>query len=417
MEWIVKNAVNRDVERQHLNKILQDIKATAEGIRKDLNTLKTASGQQDIQAIVGEMVSNNVERGVAVSYDPQKKTLNFIAKDFTITLQGDVTGVGQVTSLGSVVIDTELSQNLMAPDDGAIYWQQNGQWEIVLPPVADLQYLEGSGIMVRTEGADEGGYQLRSIDGTVDQIDVADGDGILANPTISLSDLTDIGGGTFKIIVRDSKGRILGSSDGTTDDVPEGVINLYFTDERAQDAVGAAITAGSGDGVILTYDDVGNKIDAVNTDKGSVAVAAHEAEADPHPQYAAHTLAPSLPNVDVVAIPPGAAVARIGGGYVLADKALPDRWNVVGIYIGDTDVPVADELQPRVEGVVTMTALQWDDVLGTVGGLATGLTYFLDTAGVLSVTPPTTVGEYNVAVGLALSATDLHIRDMRPIQL
>jgi hypothetical protein len=390
LEWIVKNAVNRDVERQHLNKILQDIKATAEGIRKDLNTLKAASGQQDIQAIVGEMVSNNVERGVAVSYDPQKKTLNFIAKDFTI---------------------------LMAPDDGAIYWQQNGQWEIVLPPVADLQYLEGSGIMVRTEGADEGGYQLRSIDGTVDQIDVADGDGILANPTISLSDLTDIGGGTFKIIVRDSKGRILGSSDGTTDDVPEGVINLYFTDERAQDAVGAAITAGSGDGVTLTYDDVGNKIDAVNTDKGSVAVAAHEAEADPHPQYAAHTLAPSLPNVDVVAIPPGAAVARIGGGYVLADKALPDRWNVVGIYIGDTDVPVADELQPRVEGVVTMTALQWDDVLGTVGGLATGLTYFLDTAGVLSVTPPTTVGEYNVAVGLALSATDLHIRDMRPIQL
>lgn len=188
MEWIVKNAVNRDVERQHLNKILQDIKATAEGIRKDLNTLKAASGQQDIQAIVGEMVSNNVERGVAVSYDPQKKTLNFVAKDFTITLQGDVTGVGQVTSLGSVVIDTELSQNLMAPDDGAIYWQQNGQWEIVLPPVADLQYLEGSGIMVRTEGADEGGYQLRSIDGDEEWTTSINNDGIDGDPTIIFTD-------------------------------------------------------------------------------------------------------------------------------------------------------------------------------------------------------------------------------------
>lgn len=61
--------------------------------------------------------------------------------------------------------------------------------------------------------------------------------------------------------------------------------NLYFTTERAQDAVGDAIAAGTGDGVTLTYDDAGNAIDATNTDKGSVAVAAHAAEVDPHPQY------------------------------------------------------------------------------------------------------------------------------------
>lgn len=61
--------------------------------------------------------------------------------------------------------------------------------------------------------------------------------------------------------------------------------NLYFTPERAQDAVGAAIAAGTGDGVTLTYDDAGNAIGATNTDKGSVAVAAHVGAGDPHPQY------------------------------------------------------------------------------------------------------------------------------------
>ena len=39
----------------------------------------------------------------------------------------------------------------------------------------------------------------------------------------------------------------------TTDQLPEGTVNLYFTDERAQDAVGAALSDSSN--VTLTYDD------------------------------------------------------------------------------------------------------------------------------------------------------------------
>jgi len=41
-----------------------------------------------------------------------------------------------------------------------------------------------------------------------------------------------------------------------TDAVPEGNNNLYFTDERAQDAVGAAITGGTQTNITVTYDDV-----------------------------------------------------------------------------------------------------------------------------------------------------------------
>ena len=46
----------------------------------------------------------------------------------------------------------------------------------------------------------------------------------------------------------------------TTDDVAEGATNLYFTTERAQDAVGT-ILSGTGD-VPLAYDDAGNAISA-----------------------------------------------------------------------------------------------------------------------------------------------------------
>lgn len=43
-----------------------------------------------------------------------------------------------------------------------------------------------------------------------------------------------------------------------TDAVPEGSSNLYFTDERAQDAVGTAITGGTQTNITVTYDDVNN---------------------------------------------------------------------------------------------------------------------------------------------------------------
>lgn len=46
----------------------------------------------------------------------------------------------------------------------------------------------------------------------------------------------------------------------TTSDIEEGT-NLYFTDERAQDAIGNAIAAGAQSGITVTYGDAGNKID------------------------------------------------------------------------------------------------------------------------------------------------------------
>ena len=70
-------------------------------------------------------------------------------------------------------------------------------------------------------------------------------------------------------------------------------------------------------------------------------------------------------------------------------------------------------------GVVIGTTTQWDVVAGTTGGLIFNSNYFLDpaTPGKLTATPPTTVGQCNVLIGLALSTTELELQIAQPVLL
>ncbi len=63
------------------------------------------------------------------------------------------------------------------------------------------------------------------------------------------------------ITFKDESGTVAFTSDipSTTDGLSEGSSNLYFTDERAQDAVAAAIAAGTHSNITITYDDSTNK--------------------------------------------------------------------------------------------------------------------------------------------------------------
>lgn len=51
--------------------------------------------------------------------------------------------------------------------------------------------------------------------------------------TVALAELADAGGGALLKFARDEYGRVAGTSAATTDDLTEGVTNLYFTDARA----------------------------------------------------------------------------------------------------------------------------------------------------------------------------------------
>ena len=68
----------------------------------------------------------------------------------------------------------------------------------------------------------------------------------------------------------------------STTGVPEGT-RLYFTEERAQDAVGAALVAGNpfNVGVTFTYDDENNRITAVSTGAGNSGIASVSADTTP----------------------------------------------------------------------------------------------------------------------------------------
>lgn len=131
--WNVKNANNRDVERQHLNKILADINASVEALTAD--RASTGDNASNVKAQVGEMVSGNTETGISVDYDPVRQVLDFVLANFTIRLTGDVSGSAQVRGLSDVTIPVTLaSQNQSigeAPQDGSPYWRRDGTWEQV----------------------------------------------------------------------------------------------------------------------------------------------------------------------------------------------------------------------------------------------------------------------------------------------
>lgn len=73
-----------------------------------------------------------------------------------------------------------------------------------------------------------------------------------------------------------------------------------------------------------------------------------------------------------------------------------------------------------IAGVVTFSATALvDAIAGTTGGFAMGVSYFLSptTPGCLTATPPSTVGQYSVMIGIALSTVELKLAIQPPIGL
>ena len=248
MDWIVKNALNRDVERQHLNKILAEI-------RKTVDSISLSNSYDSVEEAVGRMVEGNREAGINVTYDPVRKVLDFAIVPFTLRLEGDVSGTATVNSLGTMVLNTTIDPAARgveeAPQDGTPYWRQDGSWYNVPNAIFRLAEVDDPGLLTMDTYGNIYGVE---IEGTVNEVDVENGDGVEGPPVISLSDLENTGEGLspVKIYTRDSKGRIVGDEDASTDDLPEGEGNLYFTVNRAIDAVGLSLVDTAE--IVFTYD-------------------------------------------------------------------------------------------------------------------------------------------------------------------
>lgn len=231
MEWKVQNALNRDVERQHLNKILKEIEAAVKA------SSSSSSPVSNVKAIVGEMVENNREVGIEVEYDPVREVLNFSIVPFTLHLVGDVTGTATVNGLGTMTLNTTLELDALgveeAPMDGFTYWRRSGEWEQVADLLTALENVSGSGFAVVNGSS----WEIRSLAAVDGELVVTNPTGIGGNPTYGLADVPNSGNGdgVVRTYTRDEKGRIVGDEEATTDGLLEGDDNLYFTEERVRD--------------------------------------------------------------------------------------------------------------------------------------------------------------------------------------
>lgn len=101
-----------------------------------------------------------------------------------------------------------------------------------------------------------------------------------AAPTVNQLELGEIAINTY-----DGKMFIKKNVVGTESVIEVGAGATSYTDEDAQNAVAAAIAAGTHTGITIGYDDPNNSLSFTNTDLGSSAVSTHVGLSDPHTQY------------------------------------------------------------------------------------------------------------------------------------
>lgn len=195
LDWIVKNGLNKDVERQHLNKILADIRSSVGTVETQVTTVTNvinSGGSSSIKDTVGDMVSGNIETGIDVTYDFQKKVLDFVVANFIIALAGDVTGEATVTGLGDTTIQTIIDPSLIgvpeAPIDNNAYWRRNAEWESVGESIQTLAELRGTGFPALGIDDFEPVWNLRTLVEPVEGITITNPAGEAGDPTFTLAD-------------------------------------------------------------------------------------------------------------------------------------------------------------------------------------------------------------------------------------
>lgn len=144
----------------------------------------------------------------------------------------------------------DLADLLNGAGDGEefpfVYWRQLLE---VPPNVVALATINTVGIYAITA---TGASATREIQATIGRTTVANGDGVAGDPVVDLAVVPNSGVGAALVKVTiDTFGRTTGTEAATTDDLAEGAANFYFTNLRAQDAVGAILTDDGN--VLLTY--------------------------------------------------------------------------------------------------------------------------------------------------------------------
>ncbi len=120
-----------------------------------------------------------------------------------------------------------------------------------------------------------------------------------------------------------------------------------------------------------------------------------------------------LTNADASVAVIGAPVYAAGNNtFDFARANSQPQATVIGL-VKDASIAPAASGNVQTDDVFTATTAQWDAVVnGESGGLTPGAAYYLDPANVgkLTPTPPSSLGQYFVKVGTALSPTELDLQ-------
>jgi hypothetical protein len=159
---------------------------------------------------------------------------------------------------GEIGIETDTYQ--MKVGNGTSTWTQITQYMNVVP---DGNLTIQDYVPVSDIGAENGVVGLSSNNAIIPGSSIIL-EGSTANAyetTLTVTDPTQDRTITFK----NADGTVAFTSDipSNTDSLSEGSTNLYFTDERAQDAIATAIAAGTHTNITITYDDSTNKFSFV----------------------------------------------------------------------------------------------------------------------------------------------------------
>jgi len=173
------------------------------------------------------MVDGSTQTNITVTYDDSTGKLNFVAEN----------GVADSTT-----------DNLTEGSTNKYFTDERAQDAVGNAVGTGLEYNDTTGAI-----------------GITSSVTTNSGSQTLTNKTISGSNntISNIGNSSLtnsSITINGYEISLGGSATYGTDNISEGTTNKYFTDERAQDAIGTAIANGTQTNITVTYDDTTNSL-------------------------------------------------------------------------------------------------------------------------------------------------------------